>query len=69
LATENLKRDDRNRGDDRGLRYAEKNSEAKKRATAGAIAGGLGSRDECDDCVVEAENANLAYEISRRPRH
>ena len=46
----------------------EKNGEAKQRAAAGAVAGCLGSRDESDDGVVETEDADLAHEISRRPR-
>ena len=58
-------RDSREKG---ALEHAEKNGETKKRAAAGAIAGRLGSRNESDDGVVEAEDADLAHEIGRGPR-
>ena len=59
---------DRDSREDGALQDAEKNGEAKERAAASAVAGRLGSRNERDDRVVEAEDADLAHEISRGPR-
>ncbi len=58
-------RDDRKNG---ALHHAQQNGETKERAAPGAVAGRLGPGDEGDDRIVEAEDADLAHEIGRRPR-
>ena len=59
---------DRDHRENGALEHAEENGETKERTAAGAVAGCLGSGDESDDRVVEAEDADLAHEIGRGPR-
>ena len=63
--TDERDRDDRQNG---ALPHAEQNGETKEGTTSGPIAGRFSAGDEGDDCIVEAEDANFAHEISRGPR-
>ena len=62
--TDKRDRDDRQNG---ALPHAEQNGETKEGTASGPIAGRFGARDEGGDRIVEAENANLAHEISGGP--
>src|SRR5204862_8077948 len=64
------KTDERNRdsSENGALQHAEKNDEPKESAAAGVIAGRFSPRNKSNDCVIEAEDADLAHEVSCRPR-
>jgi hypothetical protein len=49
------------------LKDAKKNREPEERTAPSAISAGFGTRDKCDDRIVESEDADLAHEICRGP--
>src|SRR6266550_2184297 len=49
------------------LRNPQDDSDSKKRPAPRAVANSFRSRDECGDRIVEAENADLADDVSGRP--
>ena len=61
--------DQRHDGDDDALQERQENRQAKQGVAASMVAHGFGARDKGDDRVIEAEQADLAQQLNRRPCH
>src|SRR5205807_2818995 len=68
-AAERSHQRDRDRREKRALQDADRDCQPKERSAPGAIVARFSPGDESGDRVVETEDADLAYEIGRGPRH
>ena len=58
---------DHNASSDNRLRNAQDDSDSKQHSAPRAVAHSFRARDECGDRTVEAENSDLADDVSCRP--